>query len=158
PHPVADRVRPTSARVREAMFSLVGHDLSGLRVLDAFGGSGLLGLEAWSRGASVVVVEQDPSIARTIAQNVAEIGASVEVRVGDVRAVGPTLGGFDVVLIDPPYREAPGPILASLAGCARSVVVLESDAAVAAPDAPPGWALDRRRTYGGSALAVYRSG
>lgn len=147
--------RPTSSRVREALFSLVGHDLSGLTVLDAFGGSGLLGLEAWSRGARVTVVERDRGALRIIRENVAAMGAEVQVVAGDVLRLAGTLGPFDGVLVDPPYAVAPGPVLEALAPLVRSWLVLETDVATPAPEVS-GLSLDRRRVYGGTALAVYR--
>lgn len=157
PLPVAvpEGVRPTSSRVREALFSLVGHDLAGERVLDAFGGTGLLGLEAWSRGAEVVVVERDPAVAARIRRNAEGLGAGLDVRVGDVVALAPGLGRFHVVLADPPYRMAPGPLVEALAGCVGRVIVVETEAGTEVPDVA-GLVLDRRRTYGGTALAVYR--
>ena len=151
-------MRPTSSRVREALFSMVGQDLAGTRVLDAYGGTGLLGLEAWSRGAEVVVVERDPRTARAIRANADRLGADVDLRTGDVLALVPSLGRFDGVLADPPYRFDPGPILEGLAPCADAWIVLETDDGVEAPTAPAGWALDRRRSYGGTALVVYRPG
>lgn len=153
--PVPDGVRPTASRVREALFSLVGHDLAGVRVLDAFGGTGLLGFEAWSRGADVTIVERDPATARAIAANAEALGAPIDLRRGDVLALASELPPFDGLLVDPPYREDPARILAILAPLAQDWLVLESDARVAAP-AAPGLAEDRRRTYGGSALTVYR--
>jgi 16S rRNA (guanine(966)-N(2))-methyltransferase RsmD len=141
--------------VREALFSLVGQDLSGQRVLDAFGGTGLLGLEAWSRGARVVVVEQDLAAARAIALNAASLGADLDVRTGDVLALASELGQFDGILVDPPYRLDPGPILYLLAPLARDWLVLETAADARVPGAPP-LEIDRTRTYGGTALTVYR--
>ena len=70
-----DGVRPTSARVREAVFSMLGQDLDGLAFLDAFGGSGLMGLEAWSRGAQVVVYERQRATARWIQRQGEALGA-----------------------------------------------------------------------------------
>lgn len=151
-------VRPTSSRVREALFSLVGHDLSGTCVLDAYGGSGLLGLEAWSRGAEVTIVESEPSTVEKIRANAADLGASVEIRTGRVELLAPTLGRFDGVLADPPYRFDPIPVVGALTAVCDGWLVLETDERTDAPDPPPGWALDRRRTYGGSALVVYRPG
>lgn len=157
PADVPPAARPTSARVREALFSLVGHDLEGLTVLDAFGGSGLLALEAWSRGAEVTVVERDRAALRRIQENARALGAEVRIVAGDVLRLADTLGAFDGVLVDPPYAMPPGPALEALAPLARSWLVLETDAGT---DAPPTGSLqlDRRRVYGGTALAVYRRG
>ncbi len=154
--PVPPDVRPTSARVREALFSVVGHDLSGVRVLDAFGGSGLLGLEAWSRGAIVTVVVRDRTALQAIRANAAALGAAIDIRAGDVRALAKTLPPFDGVLADPPYdvaAEHAGEILSQLA---LGWLVLESAATVDAPAPCAGLLLDRRRRYGGTMLTVYR--
>ncbi|MCB9685663.1 MAG: RsmD family RNA methyltransferase [Alphaproteobacteria bacterium] len=153
---VPSSARPTSARVREALFSMVGQHLEGQRVLDAFGGAGLLGLEAWSRGAEVVVVERDPRAVAAIRANIRALGASLEVVAGDVLALVPGLGRFDLVLVDPPYALDPGPILARLAPAVAGSLVLEHDAS-SEPPPVAGLVLDRRKGYGGTALAVYRA-
>lgn len=155
PADVPADVRPTASRVREALFSIVGQDLEGLRVLDAFGGTGLLGLEAWSRGASVVVVEQSAAAAAAIRANAAALGADLDVRTGDVRVLCEGLGLFDGVLVDPPYRLEPGPIVERLASQVRGWLVLELDEARPSP-VVAGLTEDRRRTYGGTALVLYR--
>ena len=148
--------RPTSSRVREAMFDLVGHDLTGQRVLDAFGGSGLLALEAWSRGAAVVCVERDPRALRVIRANVAAMGATVEVVGGDVveRIVG--LGAFDGALVDPPYALPATPILDALARRVTGWLVMEGGRGHAAAEVPAGVVIDRERWYGDTVLRVYR--
>jgi 16S rRNA (guanine966-N2)-methyltransferase len=154
--PIPSGVRPTASRVREALFSMVGQDLSGWRVLDAFGGAGLLGLEAWSRGGEVVVVELNRETARSIEANAKSLGATLQVRVGDVLALAPTLGTFELVLADPPYRDDAHQVVSALAPAAADWLVLETDEKTEAPPAPPGLVLDRRRVYGGTALALYR--
>jgi len=148
--------RPTSARVREALFSLVGHDLSGLRVLDAFGGSGLLALEAWSRGADAVVVERNAAAVRAIKANVAALGADVQVVAGDVRARVAALGRFDGVFVDPPYAEPAAAWLSVLATVSADWLVLESADDVDPPEVR-GLVLERRRCYGNTALSLYRA-
>lgn len=150
-------VRPTSSRVREALFSIVGHDLGGQRVLDAFGGSGLLALEAWSRGADVTCVERDPAHARGIAANAADLGGRIDLRVGDVAALAPTLGTFDGVLADPPYADDPARWLTILAPLASSWLAYEADAGRRAPPRAGRLRLDRARDFGGTALWIYRS-
>ena len=83
--PRGNATRPTSARVREALFSILG-DLSDARVLDLYAGSGALGIEALSRGAkSVVLVEHDRAAIACIRENLAAIGASNQARVLPVR-------------------------------------------------------------------------
>ncbi len=148
-------VRPTSARVREALFSMLGQDLSGLSVLDGFGGSGLLALEAASRGAGpVVVVELRRRTARAIGVEADRLGVALDIRVGDLRTQlhgGP----FDVVLLDPPYAQDPGPWLALLAPLVRQTLIMEHDASATLPDRVGGLRLVRARTYGDTGLTVY---
>jgi 16S rRNA (guanine(966)-N(2))-methyltransferase RsmD len=100
-------IRPTTGRVREALFSILG-DVSGARVLDLFCGSGALGIEALSRGAaSATLVDTD---VREATRNVEELGLgerATAVRTDAVRFLeGATAGSFELVLCDPPYRLA----------------------------------------------------
>jgi 16S rRNA (guanine966-N2)-methyltransferase len=153
---VADGVRPTSERAREALFSIIGQDLAGQTVLDAFGGTGLLGLEAWSRGARVTIVEKDRRILADIRARADAIGADVITRPGDALALGATLGRFDGVIADPPWALDVGPIAAALGPLATRWFVLEADAKTTAPDRLGALPLDRMRSYGRSNLWVYR--
>jgi 16S rRNA (guanine966-N2)-methyltransferase len=100
--------RPTSDRVREALFSAVESavDLDGARVLDLYAGTGALGLEALSRGAAYAVfVESAPGALAVLRKNVAALGLPGEVRAGKVAAVlaSGCADPFDLVLADPPY-------------------------------------------------------
>jgi 16S rRNA (guanine966-N2)-methyltransferase len=98
--------RPTSDRVREAMFAMIG-PVDGADVLDLFAGSGALGLEALSRGAaSAVLVESDREALRTIERNVAKLGLEGAriVRADAVRFVERGRDRYDLVLVDPPYE------------------------------------------------------
>ncbi len=149
-------VRPTSARVREALFSIVGQSLQDVAVLDAFGGSGLLSLEAWSRGARVVTVEVTPAAHRRIHEEVRRFGADVDVRLGDVLKLAPSLGLFDLVLVDPPYAAPVAPLLEALAACCEATLVLEADADTVVPARVGGLVADPARRYGATSLHVYR--
>lgn len=156
--PVADGVRPTSDRAREALFSIIGQDLSGMRLLDAFGGTGLLAIEARSRGADVVVVERSRLALKGIRARLAELGISdVVVREGDVIALAPSIGRFDGVLVDPPWDFDPEPILGALGTLASSFLVLEADADRVCPDRAGPLALERTRQYGRTKLWIYRA-
>jgi 16S rRNA (guanine966-N2)-methyltransferase len=120
--PSGRNTRPTTDRVREAVFSAVAawagtadrppeQTLAGLAFCDLYAGSGAVGLEAASRGAGpVLLVEQDRATATLIRRNAAELGLPAEVRLGDVAALlrRPAEAGFDVVFADPPY-ELPTP-------------------------------------------------
>ena len=110
--PVAERpgLRPTPDRVRETLFNWLGQELTGWHCLDAFAGSGALGLEAASRGAaSVLLVEQDAGLVAQLQRHVQRLQAADHVRVlrGDglqlLRQAAPA--SLDLVLIDPPYAQ-----------------------------------------------------
>ena len=107
--PVADKpgLRPTPDRVRETLFNWLGQDLTGWRCVDAFAGTGALGLEAASRGAAqVLLVEQDPDLVATLRGLKARLGAeTVEVRRANGLSVLKDLAGSgqDLILLDPPF-------------------------------------------------------
>lgn len=119
--PAGDRTRPTSDRVREALFSTLESmvDLEGARVADLYAGSGAVGLEALSRGAAhVLLVESDPRVARVVRQNIAALGVGSAARLSTAKvstalAEGPDGGGYDVVFADPPYA-VPGEEVAAV--------------------------------------------
>jgi 16S rRNA (guanine966-N2)-methyltransferase len=129
--------RPTSDRVREALFSILGARVAGARVLDLFAGSGALGLEALSRGADAVTfVETAPPALRALRANVAALDADADVVRADalkwLRAASAGSRQYDLVFLDPPYRQAEtlGAALSELlpAVLARgALVVSESD-------------------------------
>ena len=109
PLSVPDRpgLRPTPARVRETLFNWLGQDLSGWRCLDAFAGSGALGLECASRGAArVLMCDQDPVLVEAMKKMRDKLEATdVEVRRGDgIAALRQSPGTWDLVLIDPPFE------------------------------------------------------
>jgi 16S rRNA (guanine(966)-N(2))-methyltransferase RsmD len=103
--------RPTTERVREALFAVLG-DLDGRSVLDCYAGSGALGLEALSRGAArVVLVEHAPAACKMIRRNVDALGVSAQVQLlahplERSRSALTALGPFDLVLSDPPWPIA----------------------------------------------------
>ncbi len=106
--PAADELRPTPDRVRETLFNWLGQDLSGLDCLDLYAGSGALGFEAVSRGARhTVLVERDPGAVRALEANAQRLAADcIEIVRGDaVRFVADAKGRFDVVFLDPPFRQ-----------------------------------------------------
>ena len=115
PVPVSAGLRPTPARVRETLFNWLGQDLSGWRVLDAFAGSGALGLEAASRGADrVTLLERDVALARSLQAVVqrltqgasAQPGQRIEVLQTDALAwMRGARESFDLVFLDPPFDE-----------------------------------------------------
>lgn len=114
--PVVDveGLRPTPDRVRETLFNWLTHafgDLAGLSVLDLFAGTGALGIEAASRGATkVTLVEGHATVAAGLRAAVAQLGATqIEIREGDAMNIGRSLrdatARFDLVLLDPPFAQ-----------------------------------------------------
>ncbi|XZG70226.1 16S rRNA (guanine(966)-N(2))-methyltransferase RsmD [Chitinibacteraceae bacterium HSL-7] len=106
--PDSEGLRPTPDRVRETLFNWLGQDLTGLRCLDLFAGSGALGLEAASRNAArVTMIERAPAVARALESNRALLGMSrVRVHQADALAwLANSSEQFDVVFLDPPYAS-----------------------------------------------------
>jgi 16S rRNA (guanine966-N2)-methyltransferase len=107
--PVSDKpgLRPTPDRVRETLFNWLGQDLTGWRCIDAFAGTGALGLEAGSRGAAeVLLVEQDPQLVSQLRDMQASLGAAaVKVqRANGLSVLGELApGSIDLIFLDPPF-------------------------------------------------------
>ena len=104
--------RPTSDRVREALFSILGPDLvCGARVLDLFAGSGAMAIEALSRGAAdATLVDSSAASVAAIRRNLSSLGVPAEVRRQDalayLRGASRDARQYDLVFLDPPYRQA----------------------------------------------------
>ncbi len=108
PVPSLSGLRPTPDRVRETVFNWLGQELDGWQVLDLFAGSGVLGFEAASRGAAnVTLVEQDGRAAAALRRSAETLSAScLEIVRGDaVKFAAACRGRFDLVFLDPPYRQ-----------------------------------------------------
>jgi 16S rRNA (guanine966-N2)-methyltransferase len=160
--PKGDATRPTSDRVREALFSILGARVDGARVLDLYAGSGALGIEALSRGAeSAVLVDDALRAVKAITANLQGVDGAEVVR-RDARAFLRTARDrgrqYDLVFLDPPYRQAPelGPLLAEplAAVLARGgLVVSESDRRT--PLDLPTLTLDDERRYGDTLIRFH---
>ena len=154
--------RPTSERVREALFSRLDHMnvLEGATVLDLFAGTGALGLEALSRGAArATLVEKASAAARVASANVRATGLPARVVTADVRAYlgarsGEALTGEnDLVFIDPPYDIPEGDMTTVLSALAPwvgpdSLIVVERSTRAPAPTWPPFLVLEDTRAWG----------
>jgi 16S rRNA (guanine966-N2)-methyltransferase len=163
--PRGTTTRPTSDRVKEALFALLG-DIAGARVLDLFAGAGGLGIEALSRGAArAVFIERDQRALRALRENVRSLGlgaARAEVRAGDVLALLRTARGraetYDLVFIDPPYSRASdlgrelSLLLAPLLEPEARIVVESDRRAPLQLQAQ----LERERTYGDTSIMIHR--
>ena len=158
--------RPTSDRVREALFSSIEAwcgSLRGLRFLDLYAGSGAVGLEAWSRGAGVVtLVEQDRRTASLITGNARTLGFSkADVVATSVSGVlqRPPPAPYDVAFLDPPYPlddQAVARVLEDLVDqewlVPGALVVVERSSRSPEPAWPPGIIGSRHKRYGETAL------
>ena len=169
--PAGGSTRPTADRVREALFSTLETmvDLTGARFIDLYAGSGAVGLEALSRGAShTLLVEADAKAARVIRENVASLRVGpaarlVAGRVGQVLASGPDGGRYDVVFADPPYAVGDDEVAEVQRALVEhgwlapdAVVVFERSTRTAVRGAPLTWVdgitADRSRRYGETTL------
>jgi 16S rRNA (guanine966-N2)-methyltransferase len=156
--------RPTTELVREALFSALeaADELTDVRVLDLYSGSGALGLEALSRGArEAVFVEADRTAADILRGNIAKVGLGGVVRQGKVETVVSQPAGqpFDLVLADPPYAvdaETLGVVLTQLVDngwlAEGALVVVERRVKDGPPKWPAALRVLRTRTYGDNGL------
>lgn len=170
--PKGQATRPTSDRVREALFAMfsswlgtVDEDpslhLEGIRFLDLYSGSGAVGLEAASRGATyVAAVERDQTTARLIAANAKQLSLAVDVKTSSALAVAKEPGRhFDIVFADPPYdldTEHVDELLAALVDsdqlAPRALVVIERSKRSTAPSWPRVFEETWDRRYGETTL------
>jgi 16S rRNA (guanine966-N2)-methyltransferase len=149
--------RPTSDRVRENAFNLIG-PVDGADVLDLFAGSGAMGLEALSRGAtSATFVESDRDAVRTINANLDKLKLRATVLQQDaVRVVSREGRTFDLILCDPPYDYDPGRLAPHLARLlAPDGVLVYETAGRADPPDVPGLEVRTSRKYGSARLTLF---
>jgi 16S rRNA (guanine(966)-N(2))-methyltransferase RsmD len=164
--PAGEQTRPTSERVREALFSTIASmtELDGCRFADLYAGSGAVGLEAASRGAAaVLLVDSEARAARTLRENIVALGLSVTCRLSSSRVAAvlasPPVQPFHVVFADPPYRVDDDEIAAMLSALVvhgwladDAVLVVERSARSPEPRWPEGVTPERGRRYGDTAL------
>ena len=164
-------VRPVSDRAREGLFSSLGDLVEGARVLDLYAGTGALGVEALSRGASeAVFVDRSPAAVEAVRENLARttLGDRATVERSEVRRFlerrPSDRGGFDIVFLDPPYeagRDELDPVLSLLD--AKPLlsdgfsVVLSRGSRSSNSVIPLHWSVARRLSYGDSVVTLFRS-
>jgi len=169
--PTGKSTRPTSDRVREALFGMLeaAGAIKGARALDLYAGTGALALEALSRGAAeAIVVECSRDALAVLRANIEDLGLHeralvVAANVGNVASRLADHGPFDLVFADPPWTgvdaDEPSRTLAALARAgalsAHALVVIEH-AARSSPPTVVGLALADTRRYGDTALAIYK--
>ncbi len=155
--------RPTADRVKEALFSILQFDLPGMEVLDLFGGTGQLGIEALSRGAkNAVFVDHQENACRLIRENLKRAGFSGEVVRGDYMTYLRRCGRkFDLILLDPPYAEV---FLENAINCITEIDILQSGGIIATerplgkelPDEYVNFLRSRDYKYGKTLLTFYK--
>ncbi len=164
--PKTDAIRPTTDRTREAVFNVIAHRygdlLDGGRVLDLFAGTGALGLEALSRGASYgVFIEESAEGRGLIRTNVEAFGLSGRTKIfrRDATRLGEagTLQPFDIIFADPPYAKGLGEkaLTAALEGgwMKRGALCIVEESAATPFQPPAGFTLEDRRDYGDTSVA-----
>lgn len=160
-------IRPTSDRVREALFNILGQDLSGLEALDLYAGTGALGFEALSRGArKVVFIEADARTAAALRNCARDLGVEHETRVivarvEDVLARQRIGGPYDVVFADPPYAaETDVPLAQRIEDggvlSPDGVLVVERESTSAASAGAGAIRLARTVKYGRTAVDFFK--
>ena len=157
--------RPTADRVKEALFSIINFDLPGAAVLDLFGGTGQLGIEALSRGAdSAVFVDQREDACKIIRENLRRTKLESQGRV--VRSdyldyLRRSREKFDIILLDPPYAEV---FLENALKCITEIDILKTDGIIVAerpvekelPFEFEGFTRSKDYKYGKTLLTIYR--
>ena len=169
--PRTDAIRPTSDRLRESLFNVLAHGyddaVDGARVLDLFSGTGALGFEALSRGASYALLVDEGAEARSVIRaNIEALGAEGVTRLfrRDATKLGEAgaAGRFSLLFCDPPYGRGLAPLaLASAAAggwlTERALAVVE-EVASAELSLPSGFSEQERRVYGETAIVIARYG
>lgn len=158
PLTVGAGIRPTPARVRGAFFDVLGHDLGNCSFLDATGGSGVMAVEAASRGADPVwVVERVARNCHRIRRRILSLGLEGQIQVRCADALDTHWRGrdFHLVFADPPYAVALEPWVRSLHPLAREWLVVEHHRRTVPPPVPGTDAPPKRRRYGDTVLSFY---
>jgi 16S rRNA (guanine966-N2)-methyltransferase len=160
-----DGLRPTSDKLRETLFNILAPRIAGARVVDAYAGTGAVGIEAISRGArEVVFIDHDPRAEKLIAWNLAHCGIATGytiVRTGALRAFESfNSGAFDIICIDPPYEASAAEVMGVLAAAGETLgpdglAVLERARRRPGPDTAGCLGRSRDVVSGQSALTFY---
>ena len=163
--PEGMEVRPTSEKVKEAVFSMIQFELPGARFLDLFAGSGQMGIEALSREASgAVFVDAASASIAVVRENLARTGLSDRAQVVMLDAktyLSAAADSFDLAFVDPPYAESD---LTGLLGLLlphmrpQGAVLVETDGRTAVPESVGGWTIGRQKRYGRTLITCYRKG
>ena len=146
-------IRPTASRVREAIFSILGQDLSEKRFLDAFGGSGIMGIEAYSRGADVTICEKRRGSFLAIKKIVDREDWPVTLVCGSVDKV--LKQKWDIIFMDPPYDFDPAPWIKKAQGSVLDILIVEHASRTIVPDQVGILRKTKSKRYGDCSLSFY---
>ncbi|MCL7942901.1 16S rRNA (guanine(966)-N(2))-methyltransferase RsmD [Marinobacter sp. ATCH36] len=165
--PEAGGVRPTPARTRETLFNWLSFHIAGSRCLDLFAGSGALGLEALSRGASTgVFVDHTPELAQALRSNLRLLksdGGEVICQNIETYLAQPPAKASDILFMDPPFRqgwlEKLFPMIADNGWVKPgSWIYVEHESELPTPTTPANWTLHRQKTAGQVTYCLYKVG
>ena len=154
-------IRPTTDNVKESVFNIIQFDIEGRRVLDLFAGTGQLGIECLSRGASsAVFVDQSREAVKIVKDNLKACGLSGTVVQSDALSFLRTCGKFDIIFVDPPYDSD---LYESVLNTVNSIdilsdggiIICESRRERALPEMPAPYKKRREYTYGKVKLCIY---
>lgn len=160
--------RPTTDKVKEAIFSMIGPYFDGGIVLDLFAGTGGLGIEAWSRGANKVIsIDKEKTSIDIIRSNVQAVGAQADFEIyrndaaRALKVLGKKEQAFDIIFLDPPYRmEDMDTWLLSMQElqlvAQDAVIVVEHDSKIHYPEMIGNLKQQRHSQYGEIAVTIYR--
>ena len=154
-------IRPTTDNVKESVFNIIQFDIEGRRVLDLFAGTGQLGIECLSRGASsAVFVDQSREAVKIVKENLKACGLSGTVVQSDALSFLRTCGKFDIIFVDPPYDSD---LYESVLNTVNSIdilsdggiIICESRRERALPEMTAPYKKRREYTYGKVKLCIY---
>lgn len=158
-----DIVRPTTDRVKEAMFSIIQFELQDAAVLDLFAGSGQLGIEALSRGAaSCVFVDKNKEAYETVRENLATTGLDSKATVMNADSITYIRNSrlkFDIIILDPPYNKGIlDEVLPSVAACCNdnATIICESEFGEVLPDEAGDFVKHKEYKYSKIKLTTYK--
>ncbi len=159
--PNGGSVRPTADHVKQAIFNILQFDMEGRRVLDLFGGTGQMGIEALSRGArEAVFVDSSRSSASLIRENLKLCGFHASVLQSDALDYLQHGEKFDIIFVDPPYEAGLyEPVLERIKAVDNlnegGIIICESRAGETLPEMQPPYRLLRERSYGNIKICIY---
>ena len=162
--PAGSRVRPTSDKVKQALFNILGERVVDALFLDLFAGAGGIGIEALSRGAGrVVFVDASRASLHLVGQNIGQTGFAERSQavLSKVESfLKKPSGSYDIVFLDPPYADEMQPLLELIAGSGMlksdSIVIAEHFKKQPSPENAGGLTLYREAKYGDTVLAFYK--